>query len=368
MQPKIAALLALLLGLTLVIVDRPGSASAQNAKSWLYLNSFQSQKLIAIDPATGRVESTIEVDDLAGSLGAAVTSDGRTLLIVDGDTKSRLRMLNAATRQPIAEQIFYHRLLLLGGGPTVHLTADDRWLFAKTYDYAAAAKGIRVFDIANRRFTPVGLRDRDCNDVNFASARDGRLIAICPGFLQELQPLSPNVPGEWTGSKVPTSIESPADSTLTSDGDVLYALGYFEAGRPWLLNRWTRGQPQASVRDLRDVLDIHGDIPDPRGRAVPAMALSPDAKTFAVVAGPHIWLVDSATMHVVGHWLESSPVDRPAFTRDGKEILAMRHLDGGRAELLRMSTSTRDITRVPLDHLGMNFIAGAATFIVAPAP
>ena len=84
MPPKLVALL-ILLGLTLsslVPGDNlwPGRANAQNAKSWLYLNAFQSQKLIAIDPVTGRVESTIEVDDLAGTLGAGVTSDGKTVL------------------------------------------------------------------------------------------------------------------------------------------------------------------------------------------------------------------------------------------------------------------------------------------------
>jgi len=66
MPAKFAALL-ILLGLTLnllVPVDNrwPGSASAQDAKSWLYLNAFRSRKLIAIDPITGRIEDSIDVD------------------------------------------------------------------------------------------------------------------------------------------------------------------------------------------------------------------------------------------------------------------------------------------------------------------
>ena len=164
-MPKLVALI--LLGLTLsplVTIDHrwPGSASAQYAKSWLYLNAFRSRKLIAIDPTTGRIENSIDVDD-AGGLGAAVTSDGKTILTVDGSGKSRLRMFNAATLEPIAEDAFDYRVL--GRGPTVHLTADDRWLLVKTHDDAAAATGVRVFDVKNRRFLPA--------KRSFALARGG---------------------------------------------------------------------------------------------------------------------------------------------------------------------------------------------------
>src|SRR5262245_50618986 len=209
MPPKLVALL-ILLGLTLSSLAPgdnlwPGRVNAQNAKSWVYLNAFQSQKLIAIDPVTGRVESTIEVDDLAGTLGAAVTSDGKTVLTVDGGSKSRLRMFNAATRELIAEHAFDHRVLELGIGPVVHLTADDRRLLVKTYDYAAAAKGVRVFDVQNRRFLPVGLQERGCDDPSIASARDGSLIAVCRGLLKESQPFWLNGRGEWITNNVPTS-------------------------------------------------------------------------------------------------------------------------------------------------------------------
>src|SRR5215470_8045367 len=185
MPRMIGALLVLML---LGLAAAPPSPLAQAASSWLYINAFQSRKLIAIDPTTGRVQSTIEVDDLAGTLGAGVTSDGKTVLTVDGSSKSRLRMLNAATGELIAEHLFDNRTLWLGSGTAVHLTADDRRLLVQTYDYAAAAKGVRVFDVENRRFMPVGLRERGCDDASFASARDGSLIAVCRGFLTELEP------------------------------------------------------------------------------------------------------------------------------------------------------------------------------------
>jgi hypothetical protein len=377
MPAKLVALTVLiLLGLTLsplVPVDNrsPSSASAQSAKSWLYLNAFRSRKLIAIDPATGRIEDSIDVDV---GLGAAVTSDGKTIITVDGSGKSRLRMFNAATLELIAEHAFDDRVP--GRGPTIHLTADDRWLLVKSY-----YEGVRVFDVENRRFLPVGLRNLGCYDPSFASARDGRLIAACPGTFQELQPVSPNAPGEWTStSTIKSPIESPFDIALAGDGSALYAVGYpsesgypgasgYPAARPpWLLSRWPRGQSEASALDLRVALGMQGYIPTPFSPSLPALALSPDGKGLAFVAGPHVWLLDSATLQVVGHWLEPSPVDRPAFSREGKEILAIRHIGGGRDELIRISTVTRDVTRVPLDHLAMYFHTGVATFLVAPAP
>jgi hypothetical protein len=138
----------IMLGLMLspfVTVDNrwPSSASAQNAKSWLYLNALRSRKLIVIDPTTGRVEDSIDVDV---GLAVAVTSDGKTILTVDGSGKSRLRMFNAATLELIAEHVFDYRVS--GRGPTLHLTADDRWLLVKTY-----YDGVRVFDVENRRFS-----------------------------------------------------------------------------------------------------------------------------------------------------------------------------------------------------------------------
>jgi glutamine cyclotransferase len=114
MPAKLVALILLGLTLTLLVsVDNqwPGSASAQIAKSWLYLNAFQSRKLTAIDPTTGRVEDTIDVDDAGGSLGAAVTSDGKTIITADGSLKSRLRMFKAATLELMAEHAFDHRVL-----------------------------------------------------------------------------------------------------------------------------------------------------------------------------------------------------------------------------------------------------------------
>jgi len=62
------------------------------------------------------------------------------------------------------------------GSLVVHLTADDPWLLMDTYDYAAAAKGARIFAVENGRFMLVGLRDRGSGDIKFASGRNGLII------------------------------------------------------------------------------------------------------------------------------------------------------------------------------------------------
>ena len=55
-----------------------------------------------------------------------------------------------------------------------------------TDDYAAAAKGVRIFAVENGRFMPVGLRDRGSGDIKFASGRNGLIIGgnadIAPSF------------------------------------------------------------------------------------------------------------------------------------------------------------------------------------------
>jgi len=98
------------------------------------------------------------------------------LFIVDGAKKSRLRVLDAAAQVPIAEYFFDNRVLIPGGCLVVHLTADDPWLLMDTYDYAAAAKGVRIFVVENGRFMPVGSRDRGSGDIKFASGRNGLII------------------------------------------------------------------------------------------------------------------------------------------------------------------------------------------------
>jgi hypothetical protein len=368
------AICALLIAFALLLGPLNASATevkpAQASRSWLYLNSFQSKKLIALDPMTGSVMSTIEVDDLAGSLGFGVTYGGKRLLIVDGGARSRLRVLDAATRGRVAEHFFDHRALLLGGGPAVHLTADDRWLFVDTCDYAAAAKGVRIFDIKSGHFMPMGLRERGCDSIKFASAHNGLVLGVCPNFLQTLQSPPPQGESEWIGTaKVETSIESPAYAALSSDGKKAYVMGYLEAGRPWPFARWRTGHPLARMDDLRAVLDnFHGDVPDPRGRAIPAMGLSPYGGLLAIVAGPHLWLLDSEVMHVVQHHVKLPFLDHVVFTSDGPEMLTLHSLEGGRGELLRISTQTAQIARMSLDHLNVPFVAGMTVFTLAPAP
>lgn len=357
-----------LLSLIFLLSSRHAMA-AEATQSWLYLNTFQSNTLVAVNPMTGTVESAFDVEDGAGSLGLGVSSDGRRLFVVDGDTTSRLRVLDAATSNTLAEHIFDHRVLLLGGGPVVHLTADNRLLLVSTYDYAAAATGVRVFDVRNGRFTPLGLRGRGCDSPRFVSAQGGTLISVCPNFLQSMPPVTANMPYERVGGKkVPTFIENPADAVLSADGTHLYVVNHFDPDRPWLLVHWSYGDKEATNHDLRELLDIHDDIPDPRGRAIPWLGLSPDTNKLALVAGPHMWLLERATLRVVGHQLQPHALNWAVFTFDGREVLTMHSSPDGRTELLRVSAATGEINRVPLGDSALQLRRRPTIFVLAPAP
>lgn len=345
-----------------------GAEHGGGSRSWLYLNSFQSGQLLAIDPATGQIERKIAVKDGSGIIGFAVSSDGKRLFIADGDAKSRLRILDAASGQQIAEHRFEHRALLPGRKPTIHLTADGRWLLISTYDYAADAKGIRIFDVENGSFLPVGLRGRGCDNGKFASARNGVLIELCANVLRELS-MSASAPGDSAETaKIDTGIESPAALSFSPDGKDLYVLGEIEADGSWSLSHWQRGGTFSIEHDLRKLLNITDEISDPRGRAVPALALSPDGTRLAVSAGPHLWLLDRKSLRVTDRQTLGAIVGSLVFTDDGGELLAMQAQPGGGGELARISVSTGKIDRTPLGNLGMRFADSPAVFRLAPAP
>jgi len=60
------------------------------------------------------------------------------------------------------------------------------------------------------------------------------------------------------------------------------------------------------------------------GRKIDDAVLSPDGRTFAVVAGPGVFLLDASTGHVAGHWDEASPIQRIDFDHAGRLLLLDR--------------------------------------------
>jgi len=346
----------------LVSAGRPG---AQPSAAWLYVSAFRGGSLAVFDLASLKSVHTIPVDDAEGSIGAAATSDGQRLFIIDGDRSSKLRVLDAVSGKETASQPFENRVLLLGGGPVVHLTADDNWLLIKTYDYPSAAAGVRVFDVKRGRFATLGMRSRACGAPLFASARDGTLFSVCPNSAQRLQPLAP-APGEFIErARVSTSIAEVADVARSPDGTRLCILEQAADGAQWRLVEWTMGESSVREHDLRRLLD---GAPAAPGNGGPAwMDVSPDGKMLGIVRGRRAWILERQTMRMMHQVELPSPAEGALFSLDGADLLSLR---GGAAPadavLLRIDTGTGKLREAPLP--GLSIAQGLAVFAVAPAP
>jgi WD40 repeat protein len=138
-----------------------GNASGQQPASWLYLSAIRSGKLLLWDVNADKLVREIPVEDSSGSIGVAVSSDGKRLFVVDGNEVGHLKIYDTITNRLAAEHTFQNRELS-NGGSVVHLTPDDRYLFVNTYDYGEAASGVRVFDVNTDAFLKLGLRARQC--------------------------------------------------------------------------------------------------------------------------------------------------------------------------------------------------------------
>jgi len=348
----------------LASVGRPG---AQSSAAWLYVSAFRGGSLAVFDLASLKPVHTIPVDDAEGSIGAATTSDGQRLFIVDGDRSSKLRVLDAASGKEIASQAFENRVLVLGGGPVVHLTADDNWLLIKTYDYPSAAAGVRVFDVKRGRFATLGLRSRACGAPLFASTRDGTLFSVCPNLAQRLQPLSP-APGEFIErARVSTPIAEIADVGLSPDGTRLYILEQAD-GSQWRLVEWTMGESSVREHDLHRLLD---GAPSAPGSGAPAwMDVSPDGRMLGIVRGRRAWILEGQTMRMMHQVELPSPADGALFSLDGEELLSVRGSGGpgnsAGTVLLRIGTGSGSLRETPLP--GVATGSGLAVLAVAPAP
>src|ERR1700722_12028443 len=88
----------------------------------LYLNAFQGGKILAYDADTGALAGQLPVEDGAGSAYALPSADGKTLYVVDGDAKHRLRVVAAAGLKVVKDAPFVDRRLNLGEGEGPHLT------------------------------------------------------------------------------------------------------------------------------------------------------------------------------------------------------------------------------------------------------
>jgi len=97
-------------------------------KDLILLAPLHSGSVYVYDLSTRMRVATLPVEDGAGVVGIAVSRDGNSLYVVDGNDRNRLRLFNTHSWHQEWEQQFRDRVLALGAKQVIHLTADNRKL------------------------------------------------------------------------------------------------------------------------------------------------------------------------------------------------------------------------------------------------
>jgi hypothetical protein len=335
-------------------------------KGWLYLNSFQSGKLLVYDLSGPKLVRTIAVDDNSGGIGAAVTSDGRTLFVLDGQATQRLRIFDAAAGREVAKHGLTDRLELLGGGPVLHLTADDRFVLVSTYNTSSAASGVKVFSIKKGAFLPAGLGEPVCGMPRFASSADGLVVAVCPDRIQGFRPKDANGDQFLPAFQSSMPISEPVDAVTPHTALDLSVIERATPAGAWRLFRWHAGA--GKTHDLRTLLGPPEDAPGRGGQCW--LDVSSDGARLALVHGRHLWILDNTADRLLRRVELPWYADRVAFTPDGNTILTLRATVGdverGGVELAEISASGELTRRLPLN--GVKLESGPTVFLVTQAP
>jgi WD40 repeat protein len=333
----------------------------------LYISSFKSGKLLTFDLEARKVVRTIAVNDGSGTIAVAVTASDKKLVVVDGDSTSRLRVFDASAGRQIQEHAFKDRVLQLGSRPVMHLTADDRWLLLSTYNYEAAASGVRIFDMKMNTFVPTGLRTRACASPEFSSARDGTVVAVCPNLIQTLK-WTPEPREFFPGPQIPTPLARWSDTAFAAILNRLYLLEYVSRGNPWRVAAWQNGSPDVKVQDLRSLLEGGTTSDDHGGQAW--LDVSPDGKTIGLVYETHVWILDPDTLKPLRTVSLPRTAERAAFTMDGRYLLTFTADAEGtsapRPALLKVSVDSGSVETTPLDGVGLSI--NVTVFKTGPQP
>lgn len=313
-SPRMTFRIALALVLSLLATGVPLARGGPR----LYVTAFQRGEVVAVDLDAGRVVHRFPVEDGAGVTGMGLSPDGRRLYLLDGSGEGRLRVLDTARGAVLAEHVVQDRALMLGG-TVMHLTADGRWLFANTYDYGAAASGVRVLDVRRGAFLPVGLRDRPAPSPQFVSAPSGALFGVAPQRAWRMS-APDGVPDFQASVPVDTGLPALADAVATRDGRDLYLLEFAAPESSWRLARWRGG-------DRVETVDLHARLGRPREDrgGSGCLAVSPDGRLLAVARGDRAWLLKTDSLEPVRTVTLDDPADALAFRPDGSEALVLLH-------------------------------------------
>jgi dipeptidyl aminopeptidase/acylaminoacyl peptidase len=286
------------------------------------LAPLHSGSVYVYDLSTRARVATLPVEDGAGVVGIAVSGDGDSLYVVDGNDRDRLRLFNTRSWHQEWEQQFRDRLLALGAKQVVHLTADSRWLLIKTYDVGAAASGIRVFDTQKQHFMPVGLALQKCTEPRFASSPDGNVVATFPGLVEFLH----SGPGETLSAphEISIPLESPAGSAMMPSGSSVFILGTRDQTTPWQLIRVSLSPtPSVDSSNLGDLLAI-GAMRNEEPTASILDLSQGGGHPLAIVSGASAWVLGTNPLRLQRNVRLPGALDGARLSNDGRVLYTLR--------------------------------------------
>jgi hypothetical protein len=291
----------------------------------VFLAPFQSGSVYVYDVETRSRIATIPVEDAAGVVGLAVSTDGNSLYLVDGNVRSRLRRFDTSTWKEDWVQEFQDRLLALGATHTLHLTGDNRWVLIRMQPVGSAASpAVRVFDVQKRRFAATALPLRHCSQPLFANGRDGELAALCPGFLEML---GAN-PGEELSPAGESSIgiRQPVAIVMARAGEAAFVLGTPAKAAPWELERVAlHPQPRSESWNLQKVLGPSAQMAEEPQPSL--LALDDQGAAIAIGHGSRAWMVNAHAMRLKRAFRMSGVLAAAQFSKDGSALYTLERDD-----------------------------------------
>ena len=286
--------------------------------------------------------------------------------VVDGDRRSRLRVIDTATGRVRAELSVASRRGAVDGAPVARVSADGAWLFIDTVE------GVWVFDVREAPVrTRVGSRLRD---VRFAGGRGRALLGV--SRQSALAFSLPDIRGGGVSSRAPVGFSDVIDTIALSSGTRLFSLAAvppmrrLPALRPtasptpnpalkegaWRLSAWGPGQATPTVIDLVKRVDLEKCD----GASRPRIAVSPDDRWLAIVHGRRAWVLRTDELTVQHEIFPPGLASGAAFSADGSQLLTV--LD---ERLLCWRLANRS-QRFLLD--GQMRLPGPAQIATAPRP
>lgn len=318
-------------------------AYADETSTWAYVTAFRSGAIQVVDVGADRIVGAFRVEDRDGMIGLAVTSDGKRLLVVDGNDRSRLRILDTMSGHTTFETAFQKRRLRPAGLPVISLTSDDRLLFVQTQS------GVRVFDVQAQRFFPRPLRWARCPFPFVVGGTARKLMTLCPHFYECMAAVFSRRSDFAATARTLRAIADVAAAAVMRDASQLLAVAAMPPERtlprskplrvrpgaptpaptalpnpalregPWRLEAWRPNERVSRRIDLIHMVDVEKLTPT----RLPALATSPDNRWFALLFGTRAYVFHPDTLQVQWEIYLPDACDGAAFTADSQGLLTV---------------------------------------------